>query len=39
MIKEYSATIRSDLFWLENTVNDVKITICEKMWKSKYCIL
>ena len=27
------------IFWLENKLNDVKLIICEKTWKSKYYIL
>ena len=26
-------------FYLENTVNDVKVIICEKTWENKYYIL
>ena len=32
-IKEYKTKIRLDLFWSENTVNDVKTIICEKIVK------
>ena len=39
VIKEYNTKIRFYLFSLENTVNDIKNVIFEKMWKSKYCIL
>ena len=40
-IKEYDTKIRFGLFLnhRQNTVNDVKIIICEQTWKSKYYIL
>ena len=37
--KEYNTKIWFDVFLIRNTVNDIKITVCEKIWKSKYYIL